>query len=256
MNAVRFENIQSLTIGFFPALEKEKTIRAFFSTRKGGFSSGPYESLNLGLKTKDDPEKIKANRSIFFRTIGVDEARVVRQSQVHSANIAHVIRPGFHDCTDASFTDKPDVYLTVTASDCAPVIFFEPRRKIAGVIHAGWKGTMQRIVYQTIQRMTETFGAQPDDVIACIGPSVCPDCYEVGEDVAAQFPETVLMRNGFVKPHLDLWKATELQLREAGVLNVVQSGLCTVERQDLFFSHRGGGGVSGRMLGVIGLCPT
>lgn len=253
---MRFEKSDSLTLGLFPEFESFPKLKAFFSTRTGGYSSGPYASLNLGLKTKDDPELIKANRSLFFKTIGVPEERVVRQSQVHSCNIAGDVQPGYYECTDASFTRRENVFLTVTGSDCVPVLFYEPNKQIAGVIHAGWKGTQQSIVYKTIMSMLASCGTKPDDVIACIGPSVCPDCYEVSEDVSQQFPGEVVIRNGTAKPHLDLWKANELQLREAGVHTVVQCGLCTLERQDLFFSHRGGGGVSGRMLGVIGFVKS
>ncbi len=250
---MRFENMDSLTIGLFTEFDSFCRLKAFFSTRTGGYSSGPYESLNLGLKTQDDPELIIANRKLFFSVIGVPEDRVVRQSQVHSCNIAYDAEPGHYECTDASFTQRENVFLTVTGSDCVPVLFYEPNKRIAGVVHAGWKGTRQRIVYKTIMSMIETYDTIPDDVVAYIGPSVCPDCYEVSEDVAQQFPAETVNRNGTAKPHLDLWKANELQLREAGVRAVMQCGLCTMERQDLFFSHRGGGGISGRMLGVIGL---
>lgn len=249
---MKWEQKGSLRIGRFTELERFHGVMAVFSTRVGGYSEGPFFSLNLGMKTPDDPARVRANRELFFRTIGISEAQTVRPAQTHSANCVYAQIPGRYECTDASFTDRKEVYLTITASDCVPVLFYEPHKQIIGAIHAGWRGSAQRIVYHTIMQMLNVFQTRPDDVVACIGPSICGACYEVSEEVAHQFAGEFIHRSNGSKPHLDLWAVNAQQLREAGVRCIVFSELCTLERQDLFFSHRGGGGVSGRMLGVIG----
>lgn len=248
-----FEEKGSVRYGRFHCFDVLPFIRAAFSTRAGGVSAAPFDQLNLGLSTDDDPGHVAENRRRFFEAIDVPLSSVAIQKQVHEARSAYVPAPAFLNCTDAAYTDRPGVFLTVSAADCVPILFTGKKRKVVGVIHAGWKGTLLRIAERTITKVKEQFEVEGEDMVAVIGPSISARNYEVGEELAGQFDPAFVVRNGYAKPHLDLWKANEAQLREAGIKDVFTSGLCTLDRQDLFFSHRGSGGRSGRMLGVIGI---
>lgn len=253
MMPMYFEEKNKVRYAKFSCFDPFPFIRAAFSTRIGGVSEAPFDRLNLGITTEDIKTNVEENRNRFFRAVGVDMSSVVIQKQVHETRSAYVDQPAFLDCTDAAYTDKPDVFLTVSAADCVPVMFAEPENKIVGVIHAGWRGTQQEIVHQTIEKVKKQFSIDGSNIIAVLGPSISVKNYEVSEEVAARFEPVFIERNGHAKPHLDLWKANAAQLKNAGVKNIFISDYCTFERQDLFFSHRGSGGKSGRMLGVIGI---
>lgn len=253
MMSLYFEEKNKVRYARFSCFDPFPFIQAAFSTRIGGVSEAPFDQLNLGITTEDLKANVEENRDRFFRALGIDKRSVVIQKQVHESRSAYVDQPVFLDCTDAAFTDKPGVFLTVSAADCVPVLFAETERKIIGVIHAGWRGTQQEIVFQTIEKIKKQFNVDGSKISAAIGPSISVKHYEVSEDVAGQFDPAFIERKGHSKPHLNLWKANDAQLKKAGVQNISVSDHCTFERQDLFFSHRGSGGKSGRMLGVIGI---
>lgn len=248
-----FEEKNSIRYGKFGCYDPFPFIRAFFSTRIGGVSRPPFDRLNLGMTTEDERNRVLENRKLFFDTIKIPQSAVVIQKQIHEDRSAYVETPEFLDCTDAAYTDRPNVFLTVSAADCVPVLFAETKKKIVGVIHAGWKGTLKNIAGHTIEKIKKQFGIDGSNITAVIGPSISEKNYEVSEELADQFNSRFIVKNGYAKPHLDLWKANVVQLKNAGVENIFVSGYCTFERQDLFFSHRGSGGKSGRMLGVIGM---
>ena len=146
------------------------------------------------------------------------------------------------------------MFLSVSIADCAPVFLFDAMKKIVACVHAGWRGTEQRILQKTIRTMLQEFGSKPGDVSAFIGPSAGQCCYEVGEDVAQRFDaEFVSRRNG--KFYLDIKKANEEQLRNAGVpgTNIEVHENCTICRTELYHSYRRDGDKSGRMMAIIGL---
>ncbi|NUM81868.1 peptidoglycan editing factor PgeF [bacterium] len=244
---------EGIGYGRFKSFEAFPGVAAFFTTRKGGVSSAPFDSLNMGLGTDDAYELVAENRRRFFQAVQIPQDLIVRQKQVHEDQIAYVTEPSLIGDTDACYTDRENVFLTVTVADCVPILFYEPRKKIAGVIHAGWRGTEKAIARKTIEQVKSQFQADASEIVAVIGPSISVKHYEVSEDVAEKFDRQFIHRNGFPKPHLDLWQANAFQLRAAGVENITISGLCTIEHGDLFFSHRGSGGKSGRMIGVIGI---
>lgn len=253
MEEMVFDKKNGLVLGHFTALNNGEPVKAFFSTRTGGVSPKPFDTLNLGLRTGDAMDNILSNRRRFFAAAGIDENRVVRQMQVHGEQIRYVNQPGVYEHTDATYTDQPDLWLTVTASDCVPVMLYEPKIKLIAVVHAGWQGTALGIAEKTVRQITGRFETAASDFIAVIGPSICPDCMEVGEDVAGRFEEPWVIRNGLTKPHLDLWKANYDQLYRAGVRDIHTVRLCTKHMPELFFSHRGSGGQCGRMIGVVGI---
>ena len=248
-----FEEKNSIRYGKFGCFDPFPFIRAFFSTRIGGVSLPPFDRLNLGMTTEDERNHVLENRKRFFDTIEIPQSSVVIQKQVHEDRSAYVEAPESLDCTDAAYTDRPNVFLTVSAADCVPVLFADTEKRIVGVIHAGWKGTLKNIAGNTIEKIKKQFSIDGSNIIAVIGPSISAKNYEVSKELADQFDPQFVLKNGYVKPHLDLWQANVVQLKNADVGNIFVSGYCTFERQDLFFSHRGSVGKSGRMLGVIGI---
>lgn len=247
-----FETIGNICVGKFEIFRNYAAIRAFFTTRVGGVSGAPFDSMNLGMHSEDPKENVLENRQRLFTALEIPEDRIVRQHQIHEAAAAYVGEPGLQEGTDAMFTDVPNLFLTVSAADCVPILFFAPAKNIAGVIHAGWRGTEKRIAFHTIDKVKNRFHMDSSEIFAVVGPSIGAEHYEVGEEVAQKFNPEFIVSNGGRKPHLDLWKANAHQLRQAGVKNISVSNYCTFTHRDLFFSHRASGGKTGRMLGIIG----
>ena len=231
------------------------------STRLGGVSEPPYDSLNLSLMVRDDPERVRENRARFARAMGVAAERVVDARQVHGCDVLVVDSefslPPEPPAVDIQITDRPDWLLALRFADCVPIVMAHPGRRAAAVVHAGWRGTQAGAAAVAVRALQERFGADPKGLIVGIGPSIGPCCYEVGEEVAAQFSDepAVVLRQGERRPHLDLWAANRLALQRAGVPTeqVEVAHLCTRCRVDLFYSHRAEGFPSGRFTATIGL---
>jgi polyphenol oxidase len=215
-----------------------------FSTRRGGVSEGPYESLNVGLMTDDDPQRVAENRRRLCAEVGADVARLAMNRQVHAATVNRAEagergRPG-----DGLWTDEPGVPMLKVTADCLPVALARTNGEPAlALLHVGRLGLLQGIVAAGV-------AAVGGRVAAVVGPGIGPCCYEVGpeirEDYRTRFgPDVVAGR------YLDLWQATELALRQAGVESIERTDLCTACHSKLFFSHRRDLGVTGRQ-GVIG----
>jgi YfiH family protein len=225
---------------------------ATFSTRKGGVSRGPYESLNLGFLTDDEPELVAENRGILAGRIGLDPAAIGMGLQVHGPQLKRwdaVPEPGAYDRKgpDGMTLDRVDGHLTalhglgvlVLVADCYPVA-------LAGaggvaMLHCGWRGVAAGIVGRAVSELGEVAGA-------AVGPGIGRCCYEVGEEVLREFADVPAAAQG---RKLDLRAVIELRLRAAGVENVEHVDLCTSCREDLFFSHRRDAGVTGRQAGLI-----
>ena len=226
--------------------------RVAFSTRLGGVSEGPYESLNLGLLTADEPERVRENRRLLCDRVGADAGTATMAMQRHGARVTRadrrgVARPGavVEPC-DGLWTDAPGEAVMLIAADCLPIALCRADGAPAlAVLHAGWKGLLEGIARAGASAIAN--GSGP--LAAAIGPGIGPCCYEVGEEVANpyrdRFGDEVLHGR-----NLDLPEASERALREAGVETVERTDLCTACRPDLFFSHRRHGGVTGRQ-GVI-----
>lgn len=230
-------------------------VSAAESTRIGGFSRPPYDTLNLGLYTADDPEAVKRNRSDFFQALGFSEDRAAGAHQVHGDRIKVVEAPGQSEGYDALITDRAGILLTVTVADCAPVLLLDPVRGAIGAAHAGWRGTVAGIAAKTLGKMGEVFRTRPEDCLVYIGTCIDVCCFEVGDEVAAHFTDHQRKWNERTgKYHVDNKAALRDQLMEAGVLprNLEISPYCTFDQPDCF-SHRRDRGLTGRMLGVIGM---
>lgn len=253
---------------------------AAFTTRGGGFSAGPYASLNLGAGGGDDAATVAANGRRLAGALGFSPDGLARLRQVHGADVEVVERPGRLGAFDAAVTDRPEVVLLVLAADCVPVLLVDPDRPAVGAVHAGWRGTAADAPGAAVRRMVEAFGSRPARLQAAVGPGIGPCCYEVDEPVAERFaaaglpfegwpgarpPETELPigrpagdREGRARWRLDLAAAVRARLVAAGLdpAAVEVAGLCTACRPDLFFSHRRDGARSGRQAGLIWLPGT
>ena len=221
------------------------------STRHGGLSEAPYSSLNVGVHTDDAPEVIEQNLSLFCSDLGVSPADLARSYQVHGDKIWVTGRAGYQSGFDAMISVQPGVFAGVGIADCTPILLADPITRVCAAIHAGWKGTVAKIVAKTAKRMIENRGSNPADILAYIGPCISFDHFEVGDEVAAQFDQAFKTRKG-AKWHVDLKTANAAQLLGLGIQQIEIDQACTVENNADFFSHRTEKGVTGRMLALIG----
>jgi polyphenol oxidase len=248
--------LQYHNLSHFPELLHFSTIRG------GGSSTGNYTSLNLGLNSGDEREKVLQNRNYLCSALGISGDRLLFPKQTHTTTVK-VIKDSFLTAsvedqksylteTDAIITGLRGICVAVKTADCVPVLLYDPKLKVVAAIHAGWRGTAQGIVSETIRVMAEEFGTSPSDLVAGIGPSISPEVYEVGADVYSQFdPRFCNETNPFreEKRVLDLWKANREQLLCAGVLpdQVETARICTLSDPERFFSARRDGARTGRM---------
>jgi YfiH family protein len=271
-------SIGTLEIFTYEVFSSYGGVSCFATTRAGGVSSMPFSSLNLGLRCGDDPDDVIDNRAQLGLLTGAFPDLLTFGGQVHGSRVAVVtgdlIGSGAFDPddsipeTDAMVTDIPDVGLLVLVADCVAVSLYDPVKKAIGIAHAGWRGTAAGIAGSTVAKMREAFGTAPSDLIAAIGPSIGPCCYEVGSEVVDRFAErcpdmleSILVTRrskagsggGGDGTYLDLWEANLRQLTAGGIRrdNVEIAGVCTSCRTDLFYSHRAEKGRTGRFAGFI-----
>jgi polyphenol oxidase len=265
-----------------------------FSTRLGG-TSRCYggNALNLGFTQQDSRSAVERNRDLFLKELGVANGRaawpLVTLRQVHSDLIHRVNLPLEHPVVgDGLVTDAPGLVLAVLTADCLPVILADRERRAVGVFHAGWRGTVKRIVEKGVGEMRKHFGSDPRNLTAAIGPGVQGCCYDVGDEVRTQFKaqfayggtlfrevkESDPVREKYpllfltarapghselpVKLFLDLVEANRRQLLDAGVpaKNIDTAAPCTACHPELLFSFRAEKGVTGRMMAAVGIKPS
>lgn len=241
----------------FPALLESGMVRHGFSTRMGGVSEGPYATMNFSFTRGDDPEAVRENYRRMAEALRVDMEKMVLTWQTHTTNVRVVseedlgkgiIKERDYRDVDGLVTDMPDVTLVTFFADCVPLYFLDKKNRAIGLSHSGWRGTVKRMGEKTLETMAEAFGTRPEDVTACIGPSICMDCYEVGgeviEEFAAEFPEAVHDRLFYKKENgkymLNLWEANRIVLTDAGIReeNLSVTDICTHCNPELLFSHR------------------
>lgn len=257
----------------FPVLEETGLVTHGFSTRLGGASEGVYASMNFSFTRGDEPEHVRENYRRMAKALGVEAESMVLTYQTHTVNIRRtgkedrgkgVFRERDYRDIDGLVTDEPGVTLVTFFADCVPLYFLDPVRHAIGLSHSGWRGTVGKIGKITVERMGEEFGSKPEDIIACIGPSICKDCFEVGEEVvelfAKAFPPKIHDRlfspNG--KPgkyQLDLWEANREILLEAGIRpeRLQVTNLCTCCNPDYLYSHRKMGEKRGNLCAFLTL---
>ena len=244
-------------------------VRHGFSTRIGGVSPAPWDSLNLGVGRGDDMDRVRENYRRFCAALGVDEHWAVLSKQVHEDNIRHVtaddcgkglFRDRDYTSVDAMVTDTPGIPLVVFSADCGILLLHDPDAGCVGAVHAGWRGCAAGIVEKTVREMVRLLGARPERILAAVGPCIGKCCFETDGDVpeamraSALGPEAgpYLERRG-PKYHVDLAGLNRQWLLHAGVApeHIDICGLCTACRPDLFWSHRKMGEARGSQVAVI-----
>jgi YfiH family protein len=267
-----------------PALAKLPWLIHGFSTKPGGVSmQAAQKVLNLGFTEWDTKENVLENRRRLQSAIGAADLKLISLKQIHS-DVIHLFdaAPPALCQGDASITNRSGLLLSVQTADCVPILLVDPKSRAIAAIHAGWRGTLARIVVKAIGQMQMQFKSNPADLLAAIGPSIGGCCYDVGTEVATQFlsqfpeapewfdefrtgdePNPVQWLNMMPPGHqpppknvlLDLRKANRAQLLGAGLRssNIFVSDLCTACRRDLLFSYRKEGPASGRLMSVIGI---
>ncbi len=267
-----------------PAFSKLPWLVHGFSTKPGGVSTQDGQKLlNLGFTDWDTKENVLENRRRFQSALGATDLKLISLKQIHS-DVIHLFdaAPAEVCQGDASITNRPGLLLAVQTADCVPILLVDPKKRAVAAVHAGWRGTLARMVVKAVGQMQMHFNSKPADLLAAIGPSIGGCCYEVGTEVATQFlsqfleapewfdefrtgdePNPVQWLNMMPPGHqpppknvlLDLRKANRAQLLGAGLRapNIFISDLCTACRRDLLFSYRKEGPESGRLMSVIGL---
>lgn len=241
-----------------------------FSTRRGGVSPAPWDSLNLRPGQGDGPEKLRENYRRFFAALGLDETRAVLSQQTHTANIRTVtaedagkglLRPRDYTDVDALITNVPGLPLTVFSADCGTVLLYDPVHQAIGAVHAGWRGCAAGIVEKTVAAMSAAYGSRPAELLAALGPCIGPCCFETDGDVPEAMRAALgAIANAYItvkgpKFQVDLAGLNRQWLLRAGLLpeRIEVSGSCTACRPDLFWSHRKMGDQRGVQVAVISL---
>ncbi len=235
-----------------PRIMSQKKVLYGFTTRKGGVSSPPFDSLNLGLHTSDDPLNIRENHRIVYNYLRVDESHVARMEQVHGKNISIVQNGGFFPAADGLITSKYGVMLCVMVADCVPLLLFDSAQNIIGAIHCGWRPIVAGVAEEALKIMIVEFGANPEDVLAVMGPSAGSCCYEIDEDTAGHLrSSSVIKRDGQLYADLKSELNNHLLMEGLNKQNIEIIPDCTICNSHLYFSYRRDNVLSGRMMGYI-----
>lgn len=256
----------------YPLLEQTEIVKHGFSTRIGGVSEGIWGSMNLSFSRGDNESSVRENFRRMAKALGVSEDSFVFSHQTHTINVRKVteddkgkgiIKPLDYQDVDGLITNVPGLCLSTFYADCVPLYFVDPVHKAIGLSHSGWRGTVGKIGRVTLERMREEYDTNPNDVIAAIGPSICQDCYEVSEDVILEFQKSfskehwnsIYYKKENGKYQLDLWKANEIILLEAGVKkeHIAVTNLCTCCNSEELFSHRASQGKRGNLAAFLAL---
>ncbi len=252
----------------FPFLKQFPELIHGITTRNGGVSKPPYESLNTGMMVGDDRVSVLENRRLIAEWAGLTPERGILPQLTHSNNVAIVTGEdagrgyAFPDTiikdTDALITHEKGLLLVVTLADCTPVFLFDVENKVIAVAHSGWKGTIGRIAENTLLKMKDQFGTKPKDVYAGIGVTIGECCYEVSESLATDFEKefgSEVIRRTESQSFLNLTLSNKIQLLQSGIPeeNIETVGICTACNVNTYFSHRKEQGLTGRFCAVIGL---
>lgn len=234
-------------------------VRHGFLSRTGGISKPPFASLNFDTRDGDNIENVEHNKSMAGRLFGFDVPRLLTINQVHGNDVLIIDKPvkdisGISKTSaDAIITNQYGIAIGILTADCVPILLADPVKKLISVVHAGWRGTVKRIVQKTIEIMINHFDSDKEAILAAIGPSIGQCCYKVDGAVAKEFEN-----NEFINKKADYW---ELDLKMINLNQMVSSGvleknisvedICTSCRNDLFFSYRADNKKTGRQLNFI-----
>jgi hypothetical protein len=220
----------------------------------------------VGGLVGDEVDRVKENRRRSFVAVDRDVATMYDVWQVHGDDVVCAGAPRPLDMphlkADVILTDRPEVTLFMRFADCVPIVLYDPHKKVVGLAHAGWMGTVKKTASAAVRAMQECYGSQPGDLLAGIGPSIAVHHYEIGEEVAQQVRQAfsdqahslLVPANGdAARVRFDLWAANRLILQQSGVRQIEIAGLCTACHLDDWYSHRGEKGKTGRFGVIIGL---
>lgn len=256
----------------YPLFADTGMVRHGFSTRLGGVSEGWYSSLNFSFTRGDEESAVRENFRRMGESLGVKCEDMVFSQQTHTTNVRVVteedrgmgiMRPLEYQNVDGLVTNVPGICLVTFYADCVPLYFLDPVKKVIGLSHSGWRGTVGKIGKVTVDLMKQQYGCNPADILAAVGPSICQDCYEVSEEVIEKFRENFHQKywedlfykkeNG--KYQLDLWKANEIIFAESGILpeHMAVTNVCTHCNSDLLYSHRTAGEKRGNLAAFLAL---
>lgn len=242
-----------------PLLHQTGMVTHAYSTRLGGVSPVPWDSLNMGFKTNDSKTNVIENRTRFVRRFDVQPEQMVSLNFIHSAKTVPVglvdagkgfLDPGTAPAdADGMICAQAGVGLFITYSDCGPLLFFDPVRRVIAASHSGWRGTVAGMPEETVRQMHTLHGCEPSDILVALGPTIGPENYEVGEDVIDAYQKRYPMWRGLFQPNgkgkhnLNLPLAIRWQLEAAGIAesHIDDSNLSTYEHTELFFSCRRSG---------------
>ncbi len=271
-NSTTVNKVEDVTYITFPILNNISFIKHGFSTRLSGVSKEELSSMNLSFSRGDDRENVMENFRRITNAIGISYKDLVFSDQVHKTNIyiatakdrgKGIIKESDIKEMDALITNEINLPLVTFYADCVPIYIVDPKNKAIGLAHSGWKGTVGKIGKETVNAMVREFNSNVKDLIAVVGPSICMNCYEVGEDVADQFKSTFsnevlkevleYKKNG--KYQLDLWNVNKYILLESGLLqeHIEITDICTCCNNKYLFSHRASNGKRGNLAAFLSL---
>jgi len=245
-----------LSVFKFESFKKYKNISHFITTKEG------WVSGSKSRFTGDQKEEYAEFRKELAISCETNANKFVFPRQTHSDHIAVVTSANENTIadTDALITNEPGLFVCVQTADCVPILLYDPLKKVVAAVHAGWRGTVSKIVQKTIQQMTEKFGCNPSKIVVGIGPSIHIHAYEVGPEVVKMVENNFSNSQALLKPSLnqgkayfDLWEANRTVLAESGIAdeNIEIMGLCSFEHSGLFYSARRDGTDTGRMVSGI-----
>lgn len=262
-----FYNSENIRYFAFDSLTDAGVANAVF-TRRGGLSPRPWASLNVGATVGDEIERVLENRKRSFQAVQRPFESIYDVWQVHGREVICTESPRppqtKHLQADAILTDRLEVTIFMRFADCVPIFLFDPLRKVVGLVHAGWRGTVERTAGRTVRVMREKYLCSPENILAGIGPSIGAHHYEVGKDVVKQVQKSFgavtsevlhdkVVDGGSDRVQFDLWRANEIILEQVGVRRIEVSGLCTACHLKDWYSHRAERGRTGRFGALIAL---
>lgn len=266
------KNNNGVTYLSFDKFENTELVRQGFSTRRGGVSEGEFSTMNLSFLRGDNEECVKENFTRMAGAIGSSKDTLISSKQTHTANVKVVDKSlagngitteNILEDIDGLVTNDPDVCLFTSYADCVPLYFLDPLKKVIGLSHSGWKGTVGRIGRETVRVMVEDMGCDAKNIICGIGPSICQSCYEVSGDVIREFKKEfdskywneIFYTNESLKFQLNLWRVNEIILEEVGILkeNISTTNVCTACNWEELFSHRVSKGKRGNLGALLAL---
>jgi len=238
---------------------------AGFSTRNGGVSRPPFNSLNLGFGTEDLRHNVEGNRSTFCRAFDLSPRQLLTIKQVHGSDILIVDEPNTDlshflnlEC-DAVITNQPAIILGILVADCYPVLFYDPANAVIAAAHVGWRGAAGGIIGKVVKTLFDLFGSLPADLYCAVGAGISQKCYEVDRLVRDGFQlggdawKNIAVETSYGHWNLDIGTSCVLQLKAEGVTSehIARTDYCTFSHRELFFSYRRDGGNTGRQMGFI-----